>query len=134
MGRLSVELAGRDSQAGWFNAVDGMADYRAGRLDLAIERLEKSHVQINSPPGQAVAELFLAMALHRAGRPVDARTVFDRASAATRQATPSDAPTWDAAWFDWLICVITQREAERILAGPAMRPLTLPAPVTTPVK
>jgi tetratricopeptide (TPR) repeat protein len=103
----------------WFLLARGMADYRAGRVADAIDRLQK----VLSPGSEALyrdttAHLFLAMAHHQLGQADEARQALDEARTLIRQKFPKpDGEGLGTDWDEWLRCQIVLREAEQLIDG-----------------
>ena len=108
LGRRAADLVPGDAMS--LNTL-GVALYRAGRYDEAIDILERS---LAAGRGQTDAFdlFFLAMAHHRLGHRADARTHFDRALRWL-----GDHKTLDQRWAEALTGF--RAEAEAVLAGPA---------------
>src|SRR5262249_34912372 len=86
----------------WFLLAGGLADYRAGRLPQAVERLQQSLARgRNFIALDVMANLFLGMAYQRLGEAVQARRALDQARATWAQkyqAREGDEPLgkgWD---------------------------------------
>jgi hypothetical protein len=95
----------RSPMVGWFRLADGMAEYRAQRFDTAVQRLQQADLVSDDPAGQALTDLYLAMALQRSGKSTEARSA-----------------DWSDLWLDWMHCRIALKEAEHILGEPAIVP------------
>jgi WD40 repeat protein/tetratricopeptide (TPR) repeat protein len=97
----------------------GIALYRAGQLDLAIQRLNEA-IQVHGKEGTAADWLFLAMAHHRQGKQDEARQWLDKAAhwidtakdARSKESTGSAQP-----WNERLEIQLFRREAETLLKG-----------------
>jgi tetratricopeptide (TPR) repeat protein len=131
-----LELAGRavtgEERSGnledcWYPLLKGMAAYRAGRFENAIDWLNKTlsedrerwleHDQ--SLPGTAY--LFLAMAQHGLGRVQEARLALDQATALMKHPYPHTERTWSISpdYTNWLRFHIVRSEAEGLVRGKA---------------
>jgi serine/threonine-protein kinase len=107
----------RNSAYKWFLLARGMADYRMGELQMAIDRLQKSLT-----PGQetlyldSTASLFIAMAQHKLGKPDEAReTLFKTFTLADQKIPKLGAGGLGEDWADWLRFQIVRREAEALI-------------------
>jgi tetratricopeptide (TPR) repeat protein len=111
-------LGGRDERnASWFRLLKGMAEYRAGSPERAINWLTAS-LTPELPHRAATAELYLAMVRHRLGDAPAARAALASAEARIQRLTPT-AGTGDLAEGgieNWLICQTALREC-RALVG-----------------
>jgi WD40 repeat protein/tetratricopeptide (TPR) repeat protein len=123
--RLPIALAERavaDESTRWaepyFQAVRGLAAYRAGRFDDAIRRLEENQQAIS---GQLylreLNQALLAMAYHRTNQPEKARKALDEAAGGIdRVLGPAgDKNDLGRGWNDLLNAAIIRREAEALL-------------------
>jgi serine/threonine protein kinase/formylglycine-generating enzyme required for sulfatase activity len=112
--RLAETMPATPQQMGWCRLAEGMALYRCGRHEDAVDRLRAAlKSQGMTPDFHVAANLVLAMALHRLERPEDSRAAFGKAASikVPEEATPLFTP-----WNDWLICRFLRREAEALLA------------------
>jgi tetratricopeptide (TPR) repeat protein len=86
--------------------------FRAGHLQQAVDGFAKD-------PGSPEYQFLAAMALHKLGRPDDARKLLDEASRwmqEQRDTKPGEAiPV--GSWQEWALCLILQREATARLAA-----------------
>ncbi len=110
--RLAAAALAREPEAPWLHYILGLADFRAGRCEAAIEHLATS---LGLGGGWAAAPLnhpVLAMAHHRLGQQDEARRWLKKAHGLKpREALPSSAVWWDRVEFQLLL-----READaRIL-------------------
>lgn len=102
----------------YFQLGKGIAEYRAGHFDEAARWLSRARSGMDGGEGtgEAEADLFLAMALQKSGRPAEAGEPLGRATRAMDATFPrpgvGDLGTWPQ---DWLICQIIRREAERLI-------------------
>jgi serine/threonine protein kinase/Tfp pilus assembly protein PilF len=105
----------------WSMHVMGLACYRAGQDQQAIEWLSTGLAEDPAWRGRGVSWLLLAMAHHRLGQAAEARHWFDTADTWIKQMTPNEPdkggritpPDWN--WRDWLIVQLFRREAEEVL-------------------
>jgi tetratricopeptide (TPR) repeat protein len=111
-------LGGKDERnATWFRLLKGMAEYRAGSPERAINWLTAS-LTPDLPHRAATAELYLAMARHRMGDAATAKAALASAEERIQRLTPQ-AGTGDLAEGgieNWLICQTALREC-RTLVG-----------------
>jgi WD40 repeat protein/serine/threonine protein kinase len=104
----------------FFMLAKGFAEYRAGHPEQAIDWLRKSlkSPDISEPAYSTLAQLFLAMAYHRLGRPDEA----GQALAQARAAIAAERENWkrdNAAKgnADWLRAMSVLPEAESLIEG-----------------
>jgi eukaryotic-like serine/threonine-protein kinase len=118
---LAAELAERamrlgagDSVQDFFQLVRGMAAYRTGKHDEALNWLRQCE-EAGKPYSATTALVFEALALQRLGRPDDARTALERADSIYRnlEARLADSPDGPLGpqWVDVLIFQIARGEA-----------------------
>ena len=100
----------------------GMACYRTGQYDLALERL-KTLGDMTKPPsaqfdmsGKVLAAFFVAMSQHRLGNPEAAQEALRIALKYNHMR--GDAPNTHQNIFDWLRCDIIESEATKLLQNP----------------
>jgi tetratricopeptide (TPR) repeat protein len=110
-----AEQAVASDRNAWYLHVLGLAHYRAGQLDRAIQRLEESNAGAWGVPGDKQQnQLVLAMAHHRLGHAASARALLDEVerwwksveTAKTRLAFNTT---------DWLPFQLLRREAEAVI-------------------
>jgi tetratricopeptide (TPR) repeat protein/tRNA A-37 threonylcarbamoyl transferase component Bud32 len=101
----------------------GMASYRAGRYEQSIGLLAKS-LELwpqGHYSGRATARTFLAMAYHKLGRAAESRASFAQARRVLENVPKVGggdlAQGQLSRLSDWLVCQITLREAEALLAA-----------------
>ncbi len=119
----------------WFRLyVLGIAHYRAGQHEQAVQRLTESLTGGPEWPGRPMSYPALAMAQHRLGRTTEARQALDAAAKAidawTQQVYESSpigsslhqgaVVEWPIAWWDWLECQVYYREAAELLGAPPL--------------
>ncbi|HTU91569.1 MAG TPA: choice-of-anchor C family protein [Gemmataceae bacterium] len=122
-----VELAEsyilNDSSFPYYLHSAGIAHYRAGQFDKAIERLEQS---LKNPGWQSGAghasELGLALVHHRLGHAKESRQWLDKAEQwydkAIQDALASPTGTTSLYnWGDWPSFVVLRREAHKLILG-----------------
>jgi hypothetical protein len=92
-----------------------MALYRCRGHEEAVARAGTALKTSGMPPSYYVAaNLVLALARHRLGRPEDARAAFNEATAIKLPA--EGTPQFSGEWNDLLICRFLRREAEALLS------------------
>jgi tetratricopeptide (TPR) repeat protein/serine/threonine protein kinase len=102
---------------GYFLLVKALADYRAGRLADAVERLRRAGPESGGANPDALAFAVLAMAQHRLGRAEEARAALAEARAILAK-KHFDPGRWRASigiWHDWLHAEVLSREAAALL-------------------
>jgi WD40 repeat protein/serine/threonine protein kinase/tetratricopeptide (TPR) repeat protein len=112
------------SEYGWFLQTKGMAEYRAGRYEQAVDWLRKSQPRLpNLPAGKSVTSFFLALAYHRLGRADEARATLAQALQLVEQEFGTvDNTSVSGYWPTWFVCQIVRREAEALINGKAAEP------------
>jgi WD40 repeat protein/serine/threonine protein kinase len=104
---------------GVFLQTKGLAEYRAGRYEQAVDWLRKSQQRCTTPCGKSVTTFFLAMAYHRLRRADEARAALAQAQKFVEQ----EIGYLDTAVGEVrLICEIVRREAEVLINGKAAEP------------
>ena len=111
----------------WFLLVKGMAHYRGGHFDDAIEQfhqalsLGREARYFNSRSLSGTAHAFLAMAHHRLGRAAEARQALDQATELLEEPYSKIGWNWniDLDWDNWLRFYLVHREAEALVKGEA---------------
>ena len=104
---------------GFPRMLKGLAEYRAGHFDAAIEWLDEA--RRNRPTSKAVLgtiELLLALSHHRRGDADAARAALDRATEIIETHLPA-AGSGGAVDAYWLVCHSILREAMTVLSAPA---------------
>jgi tetratricopeptide (TPR) repeat protein len=96
-----------------FILAKGLADYRGGHDEQAIEWLQRFAPKADGTHFDSSAFAALGLAHHRLGHADQARASTDSARAIIAK-KPRDA-MHQADWFDWLHCEILCREAEQTL-------------------
>jgi tetratricopeptide (TPR) repeat protein/serine/threonine protein kinase len=116
--KLTLLAAAGDPSIKWFHLGSGLAEYRAGNFEAAIECLKKS---ISSPAGQLYLDesalVVQAMAEHRLGRAADARQTLKRADELIAERVPKLEQGPLVGWQDWIRLDLLRREAEGVI-GP----------------
>jgi lipopolysaccharide biosynthesis regulator YciM len=127
-----VGLAGQavadDPKCPWYLHTLGMAHYRAGEFDRAIQRLRESNDAEPAWSANVVNWLGLAMGYHHLGQAEEARKWLDKAvkwideaAAKSPKGTRGAIPGLDSS-HDWLACHVLRREAETLLTSKAEPP------------
>jgi hypothetical protein len=103
--------------------IKGLAEYRAGQFEGAIDWVGKSIGQptmVTGPRPDAPAFLVLAMAQHRLGRPDEARAALAKGAdiVNTKLLKVEKNAALDENWTDWLIAHILLREAQALIEAP----------------
>ena len=101
----------------WFRLLKGMAEYRNGGYDAAVNWLTDS-LTPDLPHRTATAELYLAMAHHKLGHADEARKFLARAEDRIARLTPRPGvgDLAEGGIENWLICQTALREA-RVMVG-----------------
>jgi tetratricopeptide (TPR) repeat protein len=123
--RLAEQAVAADPPCAWYLHTLGMAHYRAGDFDQAIQRLRESIDAKPAWPANVTNWLGLAMAYHRLGQTEEARQWLDKALQWIDKATPKSPqealgsiPGLDSS-HDWLACHVLRREAEALVDAKA---------------
>jgi tetratricopeptide (TPR) repeat protein len=114
---LSAESAGAQP---FLLMAKGAAQYRAGRLGPALETLRGSRAVMYHPAGQAIDDLYMAMAQHRLHRREQATALFDEASDIIDTKLPkAGAANADLGhvYHEWVLCQVLRKEARDLLGG-----------------
>jgi tetratricopeptide (TPR) repeat protein len=101
----------------WFLLARGLAHYRAGEFDQALERLRKSVAPDRALFINAAGLFITAMAHERLGQTTQAREALAKGREILEQ---EGVPTLESGelgpgWHDWLNCQILRREAESLI-------------------
>jgi tetratricopeptide (TPR) repeat protein len=118
---MAEQAVAAQPKAAWYLHTLSLADYRAGRFDSAVKRLEKSMGSDPAWAAQSINWLVLAMAHYRLGHAEEARQWLARAE------QPGDkdrsgmtrAPYLSMHVHDWVTYLVLRREAENLLNGGA---------------
>jgi tetratricopeptide (TPR) repeat protein len=102
----------------WFRLLKGMAEYRAGNPEPAINWLVATLEPV-LPHRTATVELLLAMAYHRLGKTADAQASLASAEQRIERNTPRPGvgDLAEGGIENWLICQTALREGRATLAG-----------------
>lgn len=111
----------------WFLLVKGMADYRAGHFENAVERLNqvislgRETRYSNTRPLSGTAHAYLAMAQHRLGHDAQAAQAIKRAKEIMEGPYSKIGWNWnmDNAWHNWARFYIAFQEAQALVNGQA---------------
>jgi serine/threonine protein kinase len=117
-----AELVLRHQKAHWHLYVAGLAHYRAGQYERAVERLCQSLTVGPSWNSRAINYPVLAMAHHRLGHTKEARGALTSAEKAIDEWTTAlllsgRVDFKPIPWMDWLECLHYFREANLFLVG-----------------
>jgi hypothetical protein len=124
---LENGLADNEKHTGdrWLVQAKGIAEYRAGRMEEAVEWLRKAEALLHVAGADGEAEkvanfFFLSMAYHRLTRTEEAKAKYqeglrhmEKTFGGLDQYQPGKG--WD--WSDWPLCQVVRREAEAVLKG-----------------
>jgi WD40 repeat protein/tetratricopeptide (TPR) repeat protein len=116
--RLAEKAVASERIYNYLNTL-GIALYRAGRLDLAIQRLNEA-IQLHGEGGTVIDWLFLAMAHHRQGKQDEARKWLDKAALwidNAPEARSKEATGYRQPWNERLEIQLFRHEAETLLKG-----------------
>lgn len=119
----ALQLAGQaladDPELGYTLQTIGLAHYRAGHHDEAIDWFQRSLTQDPNWPGHVLNWLGLALAHSHLGHAVEARRWLDTATKWIEKEAPTLPRQWSSAFpmhpHDWLLGLLLRREAERLL-------------------
>lgn len=132
---LAVELmesiVERDAKNGWFRYALGVAYYRSGNYEGAIQQLTNALTIDPTWKARQISYPLLAMAYDRLGRADDARANLDLATRAIDEWTrelyegaagdwvihQGAAGNWPILWWDWCECQQYYREAMLLIEG-----------------
>jgi WD40 repeat protein/serine/threonine protein kinase/tetratricopeptide (TPR) repeat protein len=120
LAQLAVGGNEKHAYYGFFQLAKGMAEYRAGHFEQAMQWLRGSQkANLSSlAPFKALAHLFLAMAHYRQGHADEARTALAQATtlinAEVQKWKPDDGNMGN---HDWFMSIIVRKEAEALIAG-----------------
>jgi tetratricopeptide (TPR) repeat protein len=102
----------------WFALTKGLAEYRAGRFDSALQFMDKAQ-SLNGGAAKATIDLIRAMAHQRLNDRERARELLEKAIVRMDKelAKPGVEPLSGAE--NWLICHVLRREAEQVVGAKA---------------
>jgi tetratricopeptide (TPR) repeat protein len=113
--KLAEEAVDQDPENNLFLTILGAALYRAGAFDGAIRRLTEA-IETTKAGGTVEDWLFLAMAMHQASRPDDARYWLHKATELMDR-RPDNQSRDATSWQDRLIRKLLRQEAESLLGA-----------------
>jgi eukaryotic-like serine/threonine-protein kinase len=120
LARRAEEVVSR-GPINWHLYVAGIAHYRAGHYELAVQRLTESLKFVPNWKASPINYPVLAMALHRGKHDAEAREALASAAKAidawTEEMYRGPVGTMPIPWFDWLECRIYYREATILITG-----------------
>jgi tetratricopeptide (TPR) repeat protein len=109
------------NRVNWYCYVAGLAQYRAGQYEQAVERFREALTVDPNWRARAINYPGLAMAYHHLGRVDEARGALAAAEKAidglTEVMARGPVGTMPIPWFDWLECRYLYREAKLLLTG-----------------
>jgi tetratricopeptide (TPR) repeat protein len=103
----------------WMVMAKGMAEYRAGRMEQAVEWLRKADALVAERDHKAAIHFFLAMAYQRLNQGEKAKETYReglRFVEAEFESLDQYRPG-KGRWFGWPYCQVLRREAEALLAA-----------------
>jgi tetratricopeptide (TPR) repeat protein len=103
----------------WMVTAKGMAEYRAGRMEQAVEWLRKADALVAERDHKAVIHFFLAMAYQRLNQAGEAKETYQQALrlVETEFGSLDRYQPGKGRWFAWPYCQVIRREAEAVLAS-----------------
>ncbi|MGH7170929.1 MAG: redoxin family protein, partial [Gemmataceae bacterium] len=117
--RMGEKCVAKGSARWWCHADLGLAYYRAGAYERAVEQLERAR-QID-PIAEISTDPVLAMAYYRLGRTKEAHEALSRATRLADQVSESIAfstlGSMPLGWWAWLCHVLLYREARTLIDG-----------------
>jgi serine/threonine protein kinase/tetratricopeptide (TPR) repeat protein len=123
---IACDLADRAFQAnsvdGFYLQAMGMAEYRRGNDDKAIELLTKScdHVYAYR---DALGDFYIAMAQARSGKMPEANSAMEKGLVLWNSSIPKPGKDDLEQFEDWVLCYLARREAQqRVSGGPSPAP------------
>lgn len=116
--RLIDRALAQNGDFSWFRLAKGMAEYRAGHWQDAIDWLERAEqTSDGSLYLNTLIDLFLAMSHHRLQQTEPARQRLAKATETIEQRFPKPGSDYGGSWHDMLMCHILHREAQALLNG-----------------
>jgi tetratricopeptide (TPR) repeat protein len=102
---------------GWFALSKGLAEYRAGHFDAALQFMDRAQ-SIEAKPGKATIDLIRGMAHYRLGNGERAREFLEKAIVQINE-LPKPGVEPISGPENWLICHVLRREAEQLIGKTA---------------
>jgi eukaryotic-like serine/threonine-protein kinase len=116
-----AEHANAFEKVNWKLYIEGLAQYRAGRYEQAVECLHQSQTLDKNWGARAISYPAQAMAYHRLGKVNEARAALASAEKAiagwTEAMFQGPVGTMPISWFDWLECCHFYQEAKQLITG-----------------
>ncbi|MEA3211602.1 MAG: hypothetical protein QOE70_4659 [Chthoniobacter sp.] len=101
----------------WYRASAALAEYRAGRWNVAADLLKKIGDEASTP--RACADVVLAMVHHRLEQPTEASARMDRARKLISAHWQPPKEGDGGRWHDWLIAYLLLKEADALVGAAA---------------
>jgi tetratricopeptide (TPR) repeat protein len=111
LARFAVANRHRSHDPSWTSLSGGMAEYRAGEWEQAVERCRKAE-KSNAIGCQGGAMVYRAIALKQLGREEEARRVLTQAEALLAEPLQMRS---DSNWWDLEICLLALEEARQLI-------------------
>lgn len=100
----------------WFYVSRGMAQYRMGNFEEAVESLARS-ADDKSLYIRSLAQAFYAMAEHGRGNDARALALLEKARATRAELPAPGTDEYNEEWTDTLMAHLAMREAEEVIGG-----------------
>jgi len=101
-----------------FEFVKGLAEYRQGHFDNAVDWLQKINVQSGDLYRAVQTQMLLAMAREQLKQADEARATLANGVALANSRLPKPGQGGlDEQWNDWIIARVLTREAEELIDG-----------------
>jgi WD40 repeat protein len=117
MANHCLEVAAKGPPSKSLMLTKGIAEYRAGHLEEAVQWLQKVEPSTPGNVADAADNFFLCMAYQRLNRGEEAKAMYEQGLrhlemlfGALNEYVPGKQP-----WYDWTRCQIFRREAETVL-------------------
>jgi len=114
----SAAASEEGSIIGWSAITKGLAEFRRGRYEQAIDWAAKGRDANHEPEEKIEAQLIIAMANHKLGRNDQAQAAFAEAADQIDKDLPH-LGTGENIVVNWLVCHILFREAKDLIRAPA---------------
>jgi serine/threonine protein kinase/tetratricopeptide (TPR) repeat protein len=116
---MAEQVVAAQPRVPWYLHTLGLAEYRAGRFDVAVKHLEESMRSDPAWAAQSINWLTLAMAHYRLGHAEEACQWLVKAEQAgdKDRSEKSRPPNLGMHVHDWIAYLILRREAENLLKG-----------------